>query len=173
MVVISVLLSLAGAMFIPTVLASSINPNLSWNPNVVFPGQTTTATYGVAANDECPIGDFFTGTLTVTEPGLGGNRTASVTQTNIPCGTVDLSTVYPTGFTGAASTQCPGGPYTAVWAGSTTAVVGGVNPAFSVRSGFDIPVCLKLPEFGGPAVLVAAVGLVVVAAMKRGKVLKF
>jgi hypothetical protein len=171
MAVMSALLFLLGVVFVPSALASPANANLSWNPPVIFEGQTTTATYGVPVNTDCPSGDFFTGTLTVTEP--FGTGTSSVTQDDIPCGTVDLSAVYPTGFTGTAGTQCPGGPYSTLWTGSTTAVVDGVHPTFSVKNTFELPICLKVPEFGGPAVLVAAVGLVAVAAMRRSRIPKF
>jgi hypothetical protein len=151
---------------------STIAPRLLWTPPLVYPGspeQTTNATYGVEPNSECPFGDFFSGTLTVTEP--DGTSVSSVTQTDIPCGTVDLTTVYPSGFTGTAGTsEC--GPYAAVWAGSTTAVVGGVHPTFSMNLSFS-GFCRAIPEFGVPAVLVAAIGLVVVAVMKRGNLLKF
>jgi hypothetical protein len=153
--------------------ASTIAPRLYWvTQPIVYPGlpqQTITAGYGVLATNECPFGDFFSGTLTVTEP--DGTSVSSVTQTDIPCGNIDLTTVYPTGFTGTAGTsEC--GPYTAVWAGSTTAVVDGVHPAFSLNLDFS-GYCTPVPEFGAPAILVAAMGLVAVAMMKRAKVLKF
>src|ERR1700723_484254 len=41
--------------------AAPINANLSWNPGQIQIGQTTTATFGVAADSHCPAGATFSG----------------------------------------------------------------------------------------------------------------
>jgi hypothetical protein len=105
--------------------ADPINPNLSWSPNPIAIGATTTATFGVGdtipgtspaqSDPDCPSGAFFTGTLTVTTP---GGEISTYTVTGVPCGTQNLTAVYPTAFTagtGAPSTSTIG-KYTASWA---------------------------------------------------------
>ena len=181
----ALILSIAALVLLATpalisVQAHPINANLNWNPGSFAAGGTTTATFGVAdmlvgggPDGDCPAGAFFSGTLTVTTP---GGLTSTVTETNIPCGTQNLSAVYPTDFTpgtGAPSTAAAG-TYTAVWAGSSTATVGGAHPMFSVQDNFvaqQLPPPPTVPQFGAPAMLVAAIGLVVVAAMKKGNLL--
>jgi hypothetical protein len=175
------LLSMGLLVMLPFVAAAPISPNLSWaNPSIPV-GSTNTATFGVAdtlptggSDPDCPSGAFFTGTLTVTTP---GGLTSTYSVTSIPCGTQNLSAVYPTAFTagsGAPSTSTLG-TYTASWAGTTTALVGGIHPAFSVGDSFftvQAPPPPGVPQFGTPAMLVAAMGLLVLAAAKKGKVLK-
>jgi len=162
--------------------ADPINPNLSWTPNPINVGATTTATFGVGdtipgtsppvSDPDCPAGAFFTGTLTVTTP---GGLTSTVTETHIACGTQNLQAVYPTAFTagsGAPSTSTSG-TYTAQWAGTTTALVGGVHPIFNTTDNFVVnPNTHTAPEFGAPAMLVAAIGLVAVALMKKANIVK-
>ena len=164
--------------------ADPINPNLSWAPNPINVGATTTATFGVGdtipgtsppqSDPDCPAGAFFSGVLTVTTP---GGLTSTYTVTSVPCGTQNLSAAYPAAFTagsGAPSTISIG-TYTANWAGTSTALVGGVHPTFSVTDNFFTTQQTPpptVPEFGAPAMLVAAIGLVVVAAMKKGNLLK-
>ena len=162
--------------------ADPINPNLSWSPDLINDPlhQTTTATFGVgdtipgssppASDPDCPSGDFFSGTLTVTTP-LG--KTSTYTVSNVACGTQNLSAVYPTDFTpgtGAPNTIVYGG-YTAEWKGTTTALVGGVHPAFDTIDSF-IVFGLEVPQFGAPAMLVAAIGLVAVALVKKADLIK-
>ena len=173
------LLSLGLLVMLPLVAADPISPNLNWTSALIPQGSSNTATFGVAdtlpggaSDPDCPAGAFFSGTLTVTTP---GGLTSTVTETNIACGTQNLSAVYPTAFTpgsGAPSTVTAG-TYSATWAGTTTALIGGVHPSFSVSDnfvaqGFPPPV----PEFGAPAMLVAAIGLVVIAAIKKTNIIK-
>ena len=183
----ALLLTFAALLLLATpallaVRADPINPNLSWAPNPINVGATTTATFGVGdtipgtspavSDPDCPSGDFFTGTLTVTTP---GGLTSSVTETNIPCGTQNLSAVYPTAFTpgsGAPSTGTAG-TYTAEWKGTTTALVGGIHPAFDTIDSFVVQSTSHgAPEFGAPAMLVAAIGLVAVALVKKANLIK-
>ena len=175
-------LMLLAAPALMAVNADPINANLNWSPGSITAGGSTTAYFGVAdvlagtttSDIDCPAGAFFSGTLTVTTP---GGLTSTVTVTNVPCGTQNLSAVYPTGFTtgtGAPSTATAG-TYTGTWAGVTTALVGGIHPTFSVTDNFvaqQLPPPPTVPEFGAPAMLVAAIGLVVVAAMKKANLLK-
>ncbi|MDA4113254.1 MAG: hypothetical protein OK474_04325 [Thaumarchaeota archaeon] len=162
--------------------AHPIDANLNWSSSSsgIITGGTNTATFGVAnmlpgggSDIDCPTGAFFSGVLTVTTP---GGLTSTYTVTNIPCGTQNLTAIYPTDFTpgsGAPSTTTSG-TYTANWAGTSTALIGGVHPSFSVTDNFvangQTPPP-TVPEFGAPAMLVAAIGLVVVAAMKKGNLL--
>ena len=151
----------------PALMAVNVTPNQR-KPKLVPPsitaGGSTTANFGVAdmlvgggSDADCPAGAFFSGTLTVTTP---GGLTSSVTVTNVPCGTQNLSAVYPTGFTpgtGAPSTAAAG-TYTAVWAGTSTALVGGLHPSFSVQDNFvaqQLPPPPTVPQFGAPAMLVS------------------
>jgi hypothetical protein len=182
----ALLLTFAALLLLATpaliaVRADPIQANLNWNPGSITAGGFTTATFGVAdmlpgggPDSDCPPGAFFSGTLTVTTP---GGLTSTVSVSNVPCGTQNLSAVYPTGFTpgtGAPSTSAAG-TYSATWAGSTTALVGGVHPSFNVQDNFIAQSLLPpptVPQFGAPAMLVAAIGLVVVAAMKKANVIK-
>jgi hypothetical protein len=181
----ALLLSFAALLLLasPALLAVSanpINPNLSWAPNPIAIGATTTATFGVgdtvpggASDPDCPAGAFFSGTLTVTTP---GGLTSTVTETSIACGTQNLSAVYPTAFTagsGAPSTSTSG-TYSAEWAGTTTATVGGAHPIFDTKDNFVVSPAINhsAPEFGAPAMLVAAIGLVAVALMKKANIVK-
>jgi hypothetical protein len=175
------LLSLGLLVMLPLVAADPIAPNLNWTSTSITAGSTNTATFGVAdtlpggaSDPDCPAGAFFSGTLTVTTP---GGLTSTYTVTNVPCGTQTLSAVYPTAFTagsGAPSTATTG-TYTGVWAGTTTALIGGVHPTFSVSDNFVTQALLPpptVPQFGAPAMLVAAFGLVLVAAIKKANLIK-
>jgi hypothetical protein len=175
------LLSLGLLMALPFAAAHPINANLNWTSTSIPAGSTNTATFGVAdmlvgggSDIDCPAGAFFSGVLTVTTP---GGLTSTYTVTSVPCGTQNLSAAYPAAFTagsGAPSTISIG-TYTANWAGTSTALVGGVHPTFSVTDNFFTTQQTPpptVPEFGAPAMLVAAIGLVVVAAMKKGNLLK-
>lgn len=163
------LLALLAAGLAPVVFANPINPVLNWSPNPVTQGSTTTATYGVAIDADCPTGQTFTGTLKVVEP--DGVSTATVTLgVPTPCGTSNLSAVYPTAFTGTAGTT-ELGTYSATWSGTTSAIVGGVHPTFNVQDNFVVVKSTGVPEFPVPAILVSAIGLVLIAAMKKGKIL--
>ncbi|MDA4113253.1 MAG: hypothetical protein OK474_04320 [Thaumarchaeota archaeon] len=163
--------------------AHPIDANLNWSSpgSGIATGAADTASFGVAQylvgtsnpDLDCPPGAFFSGTLTVTTP---GGQTSTYSVTHVACGTQNLSAVYPTAFTagtGAANTNATG-TYTGTWAGSSTALVGGVHPAFSVVSFFVVngqSPPSSVPEFAAPAILMAAIGLVVVAAMKKGNLL--
>jgi hypothetical protein len=175
------LLSLGLLVALPLVAADPINANLNWASTSIAAGSPNTATFGVAStlvgggsDIDCPTGQFFSGVLTVTTP---GGKTSTFTVTNVPCGTQNLTAVYPTAFTpgsGAPSTASVG-TYTANWAGVSTALIGGVHPSFNVTDNFVANAQLPpptVPEFGAPAMLVAAIGLVVVAAMKKGNLLQ-
>src|SRR5271170_8314242 len=90
------------AMF-PFVAVHAITPSLTWANPVIPQTGTNTATFGLAdtlpaggPDADCPPGAFFSGTLTVTTP---GGLTSTFTVTNVPCGTVNLTAVYPTDFT--------------------------------------------------------------------------
>lgn len=165
----------------PFVAAHPIDPSLNWTNTTIPAGATNTATFGVAdmlpaggPDSDCPPGATFTGTLTVTTP---GGLTSTYSVSGIACGTQNLTAVYPTSFTagsGAPSTASVG-TYAGVWAGTTSAVVGGVHPIFRVSDNFvteALPPGPTVPQFGGPAIFVAAMGLILVAAMKKGNVLK-
>jgi hypothetical protein len=175
------LLSLGLLVMLPLVAADPISPNLNWTNTDIPQTSTNTATFGVAnmlpgggSDPDCPAGQTFSGTLTVTTP---GGLTSTYSVSNVACGTQNLSAVYPTAFTagtGAPSTATAG-TYTGVWAGTTSALVGGVHPTFSVTDNFvagPLPPPNTVPQFGAPAMLVAAIGLVVVAAMKKTNLIK-
>ena len=163
------------------VRADPINPNLSWNLGLAVAGSTNTATFGVAnqipsggSDPDCPAGAFFSGALTVTMP---DGLTSTYSVSNVACGTQNLHTIYPTQFTPGtgAPRMNTSGTYTAVWAGTTTALVGGVHPAFSIQNNFGVfstGILPGVPEFGAPAMLVAAIGLVAVALVKKANLIK-
>ena len=178
------LVSLGLLAMLPLVTAHPISPNLNWSSSSsgIPTGGTVTATFGVAdvlpggnsSDIDCPAGAFFSGTLTVTTP---GGTVSTHTVANIPCGTVNLTAIYPTQFTATGHTPAnsTSGTYTANWAGSTTALIGGLHPSFSITDNFvanQLPPPPTVPEFGAPAILVAAIGLVVVAAMKKANLLR-
>lgn len=164
------LFSLA-AMSVPFVAAHPINPSLVWNPINVSQGSTTTATATVSIDSDCPSGQTFSGTITVTEPDTVSVATYSVGPT--PCGTI-VTAVYPTDFTGTAGTS-ELGTYTTSWAGTSSVVVDGIHPTFDVTTGF-IVVSFQppptVPQFGLPAMAVAAMGLLLVAAVRKGRLFK-
>ncbi len=155
-------------MLAPAVSASPIAPSLGWTSQNLVAGQSTTATFGVLADADCPIGQTFSGTLTVVRPDASSG---SVSVTGIACGTTTTA-AYPIAFSGTAGTNLMG-TYTATWAGTTTTTVLGVHPTFSVQDNlvvkeFPPPV----PEFSAPALLVAAIGLALFAVVKKGNILK-
>src|SRR5580693_9278332 len=105
------LVSLGLLAMLPFAAAHPIQANLNWSSSAsgIITGGTNTASFGVAdmlvgggSDIDCPAGAYFSGTLTVTTP-LGQTSTYSVT--NVPCGTQNLSAVYPTAFT--AGTGAP------------------------------------------------------------------
>jgi hypothetical protein len=176
------LVSIGLLSMLPFVAAHPIDPSLNWANTSIIGGATNTATFGVAdllpgggPDSDCPPGATFSGTLTVTTP---GGLTSTYSVSGVPCGTQNLTAVYPTAFTagtGSPSTLTAG-TYAGVWAGTTSAVVGGVHPTFSVSDNFVTQAQTPpptVPQFGTPAVFVAAMGLILVAAMKKGKVLNF
>jgi hypothetical protein len=164
---------LAGT-FAPSAFAHPIIAKLQWAPNnITTPGTPTVATFGVDIDADCPSGQTFAGVVTVTTP---GGAVSTYTQSAIACGSVTIMQTYPTGFTNVVGTgntnTC--GVYTATWAGTTSALVGGFHPIFNVQDNFVVSGCTQsAPEFGAPAMLVAAIGLVLVAAVKRGKLLTY
>ena len=156
--------------FAPLVGASPISPSLSWSPLGVGSGSTTVATASVGIDSDCPSGQTYSGTITVTEP--DGVSVATYTVPSTPCGTAVTAT-YPTGFTGTAGTT-ELGAYTATWAGTTSMVVGGMHPVFNVGDAFTVLAFPPpgVPQFSAPMIMVAAMGLVLLAMMKRGKLLE-
>jgi hypothetical protein len=178
--VISALLALAGTAFVPAVLAHPINANLTWLPDPITSGSTTTATFGVndvtpgpspVSDPDCPSGDTFTGTLTVVTPAPSSSSSTFTVSTPTPCGTTGLTATYPTNFVGNPSTvEC--GVYSATWAGVSSALIGNIHPTFNVTDNFVVTCPNGAPQFAAPAVLVAAMGLVLVAAAKKGRLLK-
>ena len=149
----------------PAVFASPISPVLNWSPNPTTQGSTTTATYGVSTDSDCPSGGHFSGTLTVVEP--DGVSTATVTVGSTLCGTVTLSSIYPTDFTGTAGTkEC--GTYIATWSGTTSKP--GVT--FLTEDNFVVTCPTPSPEFPAPVFGIAAVGLVLLLAMRKTKLVK-
>jgi hypothetical protein len=171
-----VLAVLASMAFMPAVYAAPINSNLVWSPDPTSQGGTSTATFGVndvtttgASDPDCPAGDTFSGTLTVVEH--DGISTSTVSVGATPCGTTNLTAVYPTQFTGVAgTTEC--GVYSATWAGTTTAVEGGIHPTFSVSDHLSVSCGVGVPEFQGPAIMVAALGLLLLATVKKVRLVR-
>ena len=162
---IAALLVFAGSALVPSVFAAPISPKLNWSPNpVTTPGTATTATVTVSVDADCPTGAFFSGTITVTTPSAG---VATYSVGSTPCGT-NVNAVYPTQFTGTASTTACG-TYTAEWKGVTTIA------SFDTLNAVSVTGCkvTGAPEFSGPAMLVAAVGLVLVAAIRKKNLVKF
>jgi len=175
----SAALILFGTPMLMTARAAPMGASLSWNPDKTQIGTTTIATFGVAdtlpggsSNPACPAGATFSGTITVTTP---NGRTSTLTVNDIPCGSTALNAVYPTDFTPGTGVPNTGQilVYSATWAGTTSALVGGMHPTFSVTDTFEVYLCcpppIPTPQFGAPAILIAAVALVLVAAMKKGK----
>lgn len=162
MLVTVAVLALVLSYATPAVFASPISPVLNWSPNPIAKGGTTTATYGVASDADCP--GTFSGTLKVVEP--DGISTATVTVGTTSCGTVTLTSVYPTAFTGTkGTTEC--GTYTATWSGTTS------KPGVTFLTEDDFVVtCIPVPEFPMPVFAIAAVGLVLLLAMRKTKLIK-
>jgi hypothetical protein len=161
------LLSIGLLALAPAVAAHPINPSLNWNPITVNQGSTTTATATVSIDPDCPSGQTFSGTITVTEP-----DTVSVATFTVPttaCGT-NVTAVYPTDFTGTAGTT-ELGSYTTSFSGSSS-----VGATFDLTTGFIVVSFTPpppVPQFGTPALLVAAIGLVAVAVAKKENLIKF
>jgi hypothetical protein len=162
------LLTVVGLLaIVPVVYANPITPSLTWSPQFVPIAGTTTGTANVAIDADCPSGKTYQGTITVVEP--DGVSTGTVTIGATPCGTA-VTVVYPTGFSGSASTS-ESGTYTATFAGTTSALVGGVHPKFSLTDNFFAGNFQPVPESPMPAMLMAAFGLVAVVAMRKtGKI---
>jgi hypothetical protein len=165
------LLIVASFTLTPMVAATPLpfDPVLSWSHNdSILKGSTITATFGLS----CPPGSTFSGTLTVTEP--DGVSVATVSVTNVPCagfGT-NVTAVYPTGFTGTAGTS-ELGAYKSQWTG-VISISPSDHPGFDTGLGF-FHVTLTtnyVPEFSAPTILIAAMGLVLLALMKKTKILK-
>ena len=163
------LLAISALTLAPFVAASPITANLNWSSQSIPAGSTNTATYGVAIDADCPVGQTFSGTLTVVEP--DGISTATVVVGATPCGTTNLTSVYPTTFTGTAGTTQLG-TYTATWQGTTSIVTSGIHPQFFLQNNFTVRAFRPVPEFSTPALLIAAIGLALLTVMKKGKVLK-
>jgi methionine-rich copper-binding protein CopC len=164
------LLSLA-ALSVPFAAAHPINPSLTWSSSNVAQGSTTTATATVSVDADCPVGQTFSGTITVTEPDGTSVGTFAVGPT--ACGT-NVTAIYPTAFAGTAGTT-ELGTYTTSWVGTSSVVTNGVHPTFDITTGF-IVVSFQpppVPQFGLPAMVVAALGLVMVAAVKKGRLFNF
>ena len=165
---IGVLLTVAALSFAPAVAAAPINASLAWSPNNFAAGGTTTATVDVAIDADCPSGGTYSGTITVTEP--DGVSTATFTVPATACGTA-VTAVYPTGFVGTAGTTQTG-VYKTGFAGTTS--VPGVS--FDLTTAFftvHLPPPPGVPQFGLPAMFVAAMGLVVLAVARKGRLFKF
>jgi hypothetical protein len=168
-----VLCMIGGLAIVPVVSASPTGAYLNWNAQTILVGGSTTAMFGMSIGPECPVGQTWTGSVTVTMP----DRTTIAEIYGpgpIPCG-LTVYVPYPSGFTGpdtfgtAATNEL--GTYTAVFAGMGN---NGAN-SFSIAANFTVvrtlPPPLPVPEFGAPTFLVAAVGLVLVAVIKRSKIL--
>ena len=156
----------------PTVAAHPITPSLSWNLSHIPLLGSTVATASVAIDTDCPSGQTFSGTITVTEPDGVSVGTFSVGPT--PCGS-SVTATYPTDFSGTASTS-ENGAYTATFAGTTSQLVGGQYPKFSLTDSFiagTFPPPPTVPQFSAPALLVVAASLMLVAVAKKGKLLPF
>ena len=161
------LLAVAALVLAPMVSAAPINPFLGWSPISIPVGASTTATAGVAIDADCPSGGTYSGTITVTEP--DGVSVATYSVSGIACGTY-ITASYPSAFTGKAGTT-EVGTYTTSWVGTTTA-----SATFDLTdSVFTVSLPPSVPQFGAPAMpgmLVAALGLALVVAMRKGRLLK-
>jgi hypothetical protein len=83
----------------------------------------------------------------------------------------DLTAVYPTGFTGTAGTS-ELGTYTARW-DSVTSTFKSHPPIIFNNQNFSVALTTNyVPEFSAPTILVAAMGLVLLALMKKTKMLR-
>jgi hypothetical protein len=155
----------------PFAAAHPINAGLNWGLQTIVSGSTNTGTYGVGVDFDCPVGETFSGTLTVVEP--DGISTATVTVGPTACGTTSLTSVYPTDFTGTAGTTQIG-TYTATFAGSASTDIFGIHPEFKLVDNFVVKEfgATNVPEFSAPAMIVAVAGLVLLAATKRARQLK-
>jgi hypothetical protein len=164
------LLAAAILSLTPIVGAHPITPSLNWSLQSVPQGLSTTATANVLIDADCSSGQTYSGTITVTEPDGVSVATYSVPAT--ACGT-SVTATYPSGFTGTAGTT-ELGTYAASWAGSSSVTVGGFHPTFEVTDNFTVVSFSPptVPEFSAPVIAVAAMGLVVLAMMKRGKLIK-
>jgi hypothetical protein len=165
---------IAGLAIVPAASASPTGAYLNWSVQTIVVGGSTTAMFGMSIGPECPVGQAWVGSVIVTMP--DGTTIAEIYSPGpIPCG-LTVSVPYPSGFTGSPDTFGTAatselGTYTAVFSGMGN---GGAN-SFTIAANFTVvrtaPPPLPAPEFGAPAFLVAAVGLVLVAVMKRAKIL--
>ncbi len=163
---IAALMMLMGA--VSPALASPITANLTWSSQTLTPGSSNTATFGVSVDSDCPSGQTFSGTLTVVEP--DGISTSTVTVGATPCGTTNLTAVYPTAFTGVAGTT-ELGTYSATWAGTTSATIGGVHPTFKVTDNFVVASFPPpVPEFPVPAIMVVGAAMLLMGLIRRTSV---
>ena len=168
---ILVLLTVASFTLTPTVAAipAPFEPVLSWGHNAgIINGSTITATFGL---DGCVPGSTFSGTLKVTEPDGVGVATFSVTNVLCTTSVTNMTVIYPTGFTGTAGTS-ELGTYTSQW--NTVISLSGFNyPTMSRPEFFTVALTTNyVPEFGAPTIMVAAMGLVLLAFMKKTRMLK-
>jgi hypothetical protein len=165
--ILSVLAALA-LTTLPAAFASPITATLAWTPNPnPVPGSAETGTATVKIDSDCPAETTYAGVITITTPGAGVS-THIVAPT--ACGS-PVVVSYPADFTGVASTAACGA-YKAEWAGTTSTLIGGLHPAFDLKNLFVVSGCSRVPEFSSPALMIAAIGLALVAAVKRGRLLK-
>jgi hypothetical protein len=145
------------------------DPMVSWSHgDAILNGSSIIATFGLA----CPPGATFSGTLRVTEPDHVSVATVSVT--NVPCIGFDsnATAVYPTGFTGTAGTS-ELGTYSSGFSGILSLSATQHVPFSSPTQDFTVALTTNyVPEFGAPTILVAAMGLVLLALIKKTKILK-
>lgn len=158
-------ISLLAGLITPVAFASPINPNLTWAPNPIAVGGTTTATFGVSTDADCPSGTY-TGTLTVTDP-ASVSHSFTGNPVTAACGVTNNSAIFPNDFTGGANTRTCG-TYTATWTGTTSANGG----SFGTLNTFKVTCPVGAPEFGAPSLLVAAMGIALLAALRKTKFLK-
>ena len=169
------LLAVVSLALMPLAAASPLTATLTWTPNPnPTPGSAEIGTVNVQQDSDCPSGQTYSGTLTVTPPGGSPVSTATIPAT--PCGTAVTGLTYggtDTDFSPEGSTLVCG-TYVGEWAGATTAVVAGSHPSFDLKVNFSVTGCkvTTAPEFGASAVLVAAMALVAMAVMTRSKLLK-
>ena len=171
MITLMSLLAVSALALAPFASAAPINATLNWGLQTIVSGSTNTGTYGVAVDFDCPAGQTFSGTLTVVEP--DGVSTATVIVGSTACGTIGLTSVYPTDFTGTKGTTQIG-TYTATFAGTASTDIFGIHPQFKVVDNFVVKEfgATNVPEFSAPAMIVAVVGLALLTVMKKGKILK-
>ena len=171
MVTILSMLAVSALALAPFAAASPINATLNWGLQTIVSGSTNTGTYGVGVDFDCPLGETFSGTLTIVEP--DGISTSTVTVGPTACGTTGLTSVYPTDFTGTKGTTQVGA-YTATFAGIASTDILGIHPEFKLVDNFVVKEFghANVPEFSAPAIIVAVVGLALLTVMKKGRSMK-